>query len=81
MGRKVFVDGKIIEGKTVVVMTPTGDKIIDLLKKRKMTPTQIKKKLTVNKATISKELKLLKILGIVDWESDGKKRIYHLGER
>lgn len=76
----LIIDGELIKAKKVVRLSPTQEGIINLLKRRKMTPTLMANKLGRHKSTISKQLKILSILNIVSFEQKRREKFFALNK-
>ncbi len=57
---------------------PTRRKILELLKEKDMTPSEILEKIKIAQPTLSHHLDILKRAGLVDYERDGKFLKYSL---
>jgi len=57
---------------------PTRRKILELLKERDMTPSEILEKIKIAQPTLSHHLDILKRAGLVDYEREGKFLKYSL---
>lgn len=69
---RVFILGKLSESKTSIIR--------EIAKRGKATYKEISRELGIPRATLFRELKLLKTLGLVGVERDGKNSFYYLTE-